>query len=196
MNGILCLVGGVKGIAIMVAVVVLAALAGYFEGKEAGENKAIAEMAEVRRLELEEYQALVKKAEAVLNQSRDLQATTRKDLEQSKSLLEGNKNETILRLERRIRELTRAGSSVVLRDPGKTSTTCPAETGGTSGTPGADSADPGRLSAEATRFLLEEYARDAEITRQDLIVQYEYSRLVFNKYNEMVEKINSLNAQE
>lgn len=134
---------------------------------------------------------------AVSGRVNKYQADTIIELMNDKATLIGERNEKVSKLTGEIatlRERNKHGTGGVFIDPYAKPPTCPARVEGTAETAIPDPADTGRLSKETSENLLD-YARDAEITRLDLITQYEYSGKVTERYNALVKELERLKLQ-
>lgn len=181
-----------------IAASVVAFGAGGYLGKTYGEDKAtISYTKKLNEIE-EANKKAIKEAVTKKETAEQLASNTTSELEKFKKTIVTQKDEKLNELQARIKRLTRS-SGGVLYDPGAKpkATSRPAtETGLPTGAAPSEPADTGRLSNEATRFLREDYARDAEITRQDLITQRAYGVEVYKKYMELVDKINKMNGYQ
>lgn len=122
------------------------------------------------------------------------------ELMKDKELLVKERNAKVAKLDKELGTLrllnsSGAGNGGVFYDRHAKPATCPARVEGTAEQPAADAADTGRLSKETSENLLD-YARDAEITRLDLITQTEYSAKVTERYNELVRKFREVTREK
>lgn len=114
------------------------------------------------------------------------QDVTHRELQAAKDKLLKERDAKINQLEKRAADY-RPGNPAgrVLSDPGKTNrASCDRGANGTAQAAGAEKPDAGRLSDEASNFLLD-FATSAEEVRQELIVQVEYGKATYEAYQKL-----------